>query len=374
MSGPLIMIEWWCVLKRFSSIIIVLFLIFGSATIAACGRDQKNSGKLLDQDELRSKELSNILRKTEKMPYLKSLIILKNGELIVEEYMNGGSPDQLYDLRSASKSILSAVLGIAIKDGYIDSIDQKVMDLFPEYITDDLDPRVYDLRIRHLITMKSGFKIKENAKAYQQLYQSSDWIKHILHLPFKTRPGEKFNYLSFNTHLLSATITKATGMSTLEFATQGLFSPLGITKMLWEKDPKGYYIGGWGMSLKAQDMARIGLLYLNDGKFKETQIVPSEWVKSSTTERTRMIGTYYSGWDKTYGYGFLWWVKQIDGQIEIPFALGHGGQRIAFIPKVNAVMVTQAEPNPKPSTSYKRHMAVDSLLFNDFTSYLLKFN
>ena len=138
-------------MKRFSSIIIVLFLIFGNATIAACDRDQKNSGKLLDQDELRSKELSNILRKTEKMPYLKSLIILKNGELIVEEYMNGGSPDQLYDLRSASKSILSAVLGIAIKDGYIDSIDQKVMDLFPEYITDDLDPRVYDLRIRHLI-------------------------------------------------------------------------------------------------------------------------------------------------------------------------------------------------------------------------------
>ena len=91
MSGPLIMIEWWCVLKRFSSIIIVLFLIFGNATIAACDRDQKNSGKLLDQDELRSKELSNILRKTEKMPYLKSLIILKNGELIVEEYMNGGS-------------------------------------------------------------------------------------------------------------------------------------------------------------------------------------------------------------------------------------------------------------------------------------------
>ena len=114
------------------------------------------------------------------------------------------------------------------------------------------------------------------------------------------------------------------------------------------------------------------MLYLNDGKFKEKQVVPSEWVKSSTTERTGMIGTYYSGWNKTYGYGYLWWVKKIDGKIDIPFALGHGGQRIAFIPKVNAVMVTQAEPNPKPSTSYKRHKAVDSLLFNDFASYLLE--
>ena len=365
------MIEWRCILRRFSSIIIVFFLFVGSIIFAACGNGQKISDKLLDQDELRSKELSNILRKTEKMPYLKSLIIVKNEEWIVEKYMNGGSPDQFYDLRSASKSILSAILGIAIKDGYLDSIDQKVMDFFTEYITDDLDPRIFDLTIRHLITMKTGFKVKENAKTYQQLYKSSDWINHILHLPFTTNPGEKFNYHSFNTHLLSATITKATGMSTLEYATQVLFSPLGITKVLWEKDPKGYYIGGWGMSLKAQDMARIGLLYLNDGKFKETQVVPSEWVKSSTTERTGMIGTYYSGWNKNYGYGFLWWVKKIDGKIDMPFALGHGGQRIAFIPKVNAVMVTQAEPNPKPSTSYKRHMAVDSLLFNDFAYFLL---
>ena len=366
------MIEWRCILRRFSSIILVLFLFVDSINVSSCGSAQKSSAKPLNQDGLRSKELSSILRKTEKMPYLKSLIIVKNDEWLIEKYMNGGSPNQFYDLRSASKSILSAILGIAIKDGYLDSIDQKVMDFFPEYITDDLDPRVYDLKIRHLITMKSGFKFKENAKAYQQLYKSSDWINHILHLPFKSVPGKNFNYHSFNTHLLSATITKATGMSTLEYASQALFIPLGITKVLWEKDPNGYYIGGWGLSLKAKDMAKFGMLYLNDGFFQGTQVVPSEWVKLSTTERTGMIGTYYSGWNKTYGYGFLWWVKKIDGKIDIPFVLGHGGQRIAFIPKVNAVMVTQAEPNPKPSTSYKRHMAVDSLLFNDFASYLLK--
>jgi len=114
--------------------------------------------------------LSKILRKTDEMPYLKSLIILKNNELIVEKYINGGGPDQIHDIRSASKSILSAVLGIAIKDGYIDSIHQKIIDFFPEYITDELDPKIFDLRIRHLITMKSGFNIKETAKAYQQLY------------------------------------------------------------------------------------------------------------------------------------------------------------------------------------------------------------
>jgi CubicO group peptidase (beta-lactamase class C family) len=261
------MIKKGCSLRNLASIIIALFLVLDIFTITACGGTQKNSDKLLDQDEPISEELSKILRKTEKMPYLKSIIILKNGELIVEKYMNGGSPHKFYDIRSASKSILSTVLGIAISSGYIETIDQKVIDFFPEYNTKELDPRVYDLRIRHLITMKSGFEIKETEKVYQQLYKSNDWIEHILHLPFKSVPGKKFNYHSFNTHLLSATITKATGMSTLEYASQALFAPLGITKVLWEKDPNGYYIGGWGLSLKAQDMAKFGMLYLNDGFF-----------------------------------------------------------------------------------------------------------
>jgi CubicO group peptidase (beta-lactamase class C family) len=360
-----------CFLRKLASIIIALFLILGIVNIAACGGGQINSDKLLDQNELKSEELSNILYKTEKMPYLKSLIIVKNGELIVEEFMNGGGPDQLYDLRSASKSILSAILGIAIRDGYIESIDQKVIDFFPEYKSDKLDPRVYDLRIRHLITMKSGFDIKESGKVYQLLYESKNWVEHILNLRFKSDPGKKFNYHSFNTHLLSATISKATDMSTLEYAKSVLFSPLGISEVKWEKDPNGYYIGGWGLYMKAIDMVNFGTLYLKSGLFQGTQVIPPEWIKSSTIERTGMIGTYYSGWNKTYGYGYLWWVKRLYDKIDIPFAMGHGGQRIAIIPNANAVMVTQAEPNPKPSASFKRHKAVDSLLFDDFAYFLL---
>jgi len=166
-------------------------------------------------------------------------------------------------------------------------------------------------------------------------------------------------------------IAKATGMSTLDYATSVLFSPLGITEVKWEKDPKGYCIGGWGLALKASDMVKLGTLYLNNGIFNGRQVIPSEWIKSSTTESTGMIGTYYSGWNKSYGYGFLWWVKRTRNHTDIPFAMGHGGQRIAIIPDVNAVLVTQAEPNPEPSFSFKRHRAVDSLLFDDFIPYLL---
>jgi len=349
----------------------VLLMTAFSFTFYCCTIGQIETDKSLSRIVTKSDNLSKILRKTNEMHYLKSLIVLKNDELIVEKYINGGGPDQIHDIRSASKSVLSAIVGIAIKDGYINSIDQKIIDFFPEYITDELDSKIYDLRIRHLITMKSGFNIKETAQAYQQLYKSTDWVEHILHLPFRAAPGKKFNYNSFNTHLLSATIAKATGMSTLDYATSVLFSPLGITKLKWEKDPKGYCIGGWGLSLKAQDMVKFGTLYLNNGLFNGRQVIPSEWIKSSTIERTGMIGTYYSGWNKSYGYGFLWWVKRIDNHIDIPFAMGHGGQRIAIIPDVNAVLVTQAEPNPEPSISFKRHRSVDSLLFDDFASYLL---
>ena len=112
--------------------------------------------------------------------------------IMIEEYLNGGRPDQLNDIRSASKSILSAILGCAIKDGYIDSIDQKVIDFFPEYKSEKLDPNINKLKIKHLITMKSGFKIKETAKVYQQLYNSPDWVEHILQLQFNKEPGERF--------------------------------------------------------------------------------------------------------------------------------------------------------------------------------------
>ena len=125
--------------------------------------------------------------------------------------------------------------------------------------------------------------------------------------------------------------------------------------------------------IKQDYVSKEILDYLNDGFFQGTQVVPSEWVKLSTIERTGMIGTYYSGWNKTYGYGYLWWVRRLDDKIDAPFAMGHGGQRIAILSNANAVMVTQAEPNPKPpSSSYKRHKAIDSLLFEDFAYFLLK--
>ena len=268
-------------MKPLINIFLVLFLISSCLTGFGCSAGKnphQGTNRIIDDP---SDELSNIINKAKEISFLKSLIVLKNNDVIIEEYLNlnGGPTGQLNDIRSAAKSILSAILGCAIKDGYIDSIDQKVIDFFPEYNSDKLDPRVYDLRIRHLITMRSGFDIKESRKVYQQLYASNNWVEHILHLPFQSDPGKKFNYHSFNTHLLSAAITKATGMSTLEYATQALFAPLSISEILWEKDPNGIYIGGWGLSMTARDMLKFGILYLNNGLYEGEQLISAEWVR-----------------------------------------------------------------------------------------------
>jgi CubicO group peptidase (beta-lactamase class C family) len=126
--------------------------------------------------------------------------------------------------------------------------------------------------------------------------------------------------------------------------------------------------------MKARDMANFGLLYLNNGKIGQRQVVPSDWVKQSTSVRTGMIGTYYSRWDKNYGYGYLWWIRRIDNDIDIPFALGHGGQRIVILPAANSVIVTQADPGVDSAKSHKNHRAIDSLIFGELPGYLLQQN
>lgn len=315
--------------------------------------------------------LGGILARAETLPFLKSVIIFKNGHVILEEYMHGGAPDRFIDIKSASKSILSAVLGIAISEGYITGIDQPIVDFFPEYLHGNVDPQLSAVTIRHLVTMTSGLGAKENAAAYQRLYASTDWIGHMLSLRVVATPGETFNYLSFNTHILSAIITRATGMSSLAYAEKVLFAPLAIDRVIWAKDPQGYPIGGWGLSMRARDMAAFGLLYANNGKVGQRQVVPSEWINASTALRTGMIGTYYSGWDKTYGYGYLWWIKRTNGNHDVPFAAGHGGQRIVVVPSVNAVMVTQADSSVSPQDSRRHHRAIDSFLFNDVMRCLL---
>ena len=280
--------------------------------------------------------LSNAVDEAEGKGFIASLLIVRNGFLVAENYFSGGqSKDEAYSIRSITKSFVSALIGIALKENYIDSLNQRILDFFPEYVTQDMDARKFDITIKHLLTMKAGFDRDENV---DPLFDAnSHWIKDTIELPLMNDPGDTFCYSTMGTHLLSGIITKATGMSTLSFAEEYLCEPLQISIRVWDQDPQGVYFGGGSMDLTPRDMARFGTLYLMHGSLDGIQILPPEWIEASIRNYTGEERTW--GVLEEFGYGYLWWLGKIHDH-RIYFAIGYAGQYIINIPDLDMVIVT----------------------------------
>jgi hypothetical protein len=188
--------------------------------------------------------------------------------------------------------------------------------------------------------MRAGFAWEETPSYLDAYLASSDWVRYALNLPLRYNPGEAFLYSSVQTNLLSAILTKATGLSTRAFAEKHVYGPLGISFPQWYQDPQGYYLGAHAMYISPRDMARFGLLYLQNGRIDARQIVPAAWVEESW----RCTG--HSGWDwgpvQNEGYGYQWWMGTLGGY-EIVFAAGKGGQFIITVPDLEMVIVTTAD-------------------------------
>ena len=284
----------------------------------------------------------------ERLPDAFSLLVVRNGYLVFEQYYSWGSVYRQSVVHSVTKSVTSALIGIALEKGYLKSIDQKLMEFFPEYITAHSNPRKKEITIRHLLTMSAGFSWDDRGASMQEWYFSSDWIKGAIQRPQVDDPGNVFTYNSSISHLLSAILMKSTKTSTLDFARKNLFEPLGITSALWHTDPKGYHIGGFGLSLPARDLAKIGFLYLNKGYWDGEPIVPEAWVKESTEQKIQGYGHPVYG---RFGYGYQWWVKEVDDCKSFR-AWGRRGQYIVVVPELDLVIaVTSNSQLPNPPTS-----------------------
>lgn len=286
--------------------------------------------------------------------FIDGLVIIKNGYLIAEQYYNGYTKNSAHNVMSVSKSFLSALTGIAFREGYLDSLNQKMIDFFPEYIYPAMDTRKYNITIRHLLMMRAGIDHEQNN--YFQIYNSPNWIKATIELPLLFDPGTKFYYNTFQTHLLSAIITKASNMNTLEFTNKFLIKPLGITIHQWEQDPQGYYFGGNSMYFTPRDMARLGYLYLHGGNIAGNQIVPAQWVAESITNFTNFTNLTW-GDLKNYNYGYLWWLGELKGY-KVFFALGHGGQYIMNFPEFDMIIVATSETNVDWETADEHERSV----------------
>ena len=290
---------------------------------------------------LESDIFAHAFNEAEKIPNLASLLVVRNGFLIFEGYFHLKNKLDALNVYSVSKSFTSALVGIAIREGFISSLDQKVLDFFPDYASSINDPRKYDLTLRHLISMKAGWDFQEELIDYIAYFSAPDRIRYLLELPLLTDPGTEYDYDSGQTDLLSVILSRATGMLTKDFAELYLFTPLSISIRYWEPLQPGYQTGGYGMYFTPRDMARFGWLFLKKGNLDGRQIIPEDWVEETTREDTPFISTYGVLTDQAYGYG--WWLAKMGGY-DVTHAAGHYGQRILLFPELNTVVVTSVEP------------------------------
>ena len=278
------------------------------------------------------------------MEYLRSVLVIRHGVLVIEWYFHGATNETALHIHSASKSFISTLIGIAINEGYISSVSQKMMDYFPEYDYLGLDARKYNITIQDLLSMKGGFDFNETFEAYVEYANSPNSVKYILELPFLHDPGDYWHYSTVQSDLLSVILTKATDMSSMEFAQQYLFNPAHFTINQWYKDSQGYYFGGHEMYYTPRSMARYGLMYLNNGTLFGEQIVPKEWILETIQDHSVGYAVEAFWGDivgEEEGYGYQWWLRKQNGY-DTYCALGLGGQVICCIPGLDMVVVTTA--------------------------------
>ncbi len=286
-----------------------------------------------EEQGIDSQKLAQLLAAIEEQHLnLHSLLIIRNGYLIRENYFGSYQPDTRHELFSCTKSFIATLIGIALDKAYIDNTGHRVMDFLPERTFANLDGQKAAMTLEDLLTMRSGLDWQEGDPAIRAMYLSSDWVKLVLDEPMAVSPGSQFNYCSGCSHVLSAILQQATDMNPRDFADQYLFKPLGITNVNWDTDADGTSIGGWGLQITPRDMAKLGYLYLHRGQWDGQQIVSSQWVENATSTHTKT--------DNNLGYGYQWWTYP---SLDAYTALGLGGQTIFVIPKWNLIIVTTAE-------------------------------
>ncbi len=273
---------------------------------------------------------------------LHSLLVVRNGCLVVEAYGPPHHRDRRHYLNSATKAVLSALVGIAVHDGKLRE-DDLLLSYFADYVSADGDSRRNRISVKHLLTMSSGISWPQSASenASDQMGRSSDWVRFILARSMAAEPGRVTNYSNGDSHLLSAVLQRATGATALDFARERLFEPLGIRDVAWDSDPQGRSIGSAALQMRPIDMARLGSLYLGYGELEMHRLLDREWVEKSLTAHVKMPT---SGGPADYGY--YWWLYPERKLFE---AWGGAGQRIAVFRDLRLVVVMTADvPNDIP--------------------------
>jgi CubicO group peptidase (beta-lactamase class C family) len=256
---------------------------------------------------------------------------MRDGQALAEHRFNDGPPlDQPVNIKSASKSVISALVGIAIERGVLKGPDQSVLSVLGKDAPVAPDPRLARLTVGNLLSMQAGLR-RTSGDGYGRWVSSSNWVRFALSQPFVDEPGGSMLYSTGNTHLLSAMLTQAVGRSTYALAQDWLAQPLGITIPPWPRDPQGIYFGGNDMLMSPRALARFGELYRLGGVLDGRRILPEEWIRDSWTPRTT------SPWSGAR-YGLGWFIGDARGH-GMRFAWGYGGQMVYVVPDLGLTVV-----------------------------------
>ncbi len=292
---------------------------------------------------------------------IKSFMLQREGQLIIDAHRMGMQSDRTTNIKSVSKSIISLLVGIAIDRGYLRGVDQPIGEFFPNYFNRHPDPVKQAITIKDLLTMRSGLA-STSIRNYGRWVVSDNWVEYVLDQTLVSRPGDDMIYSTGSSHLLSAILTRASGMSTRSFANRYLFGPLGIRDGGWDQDPQGYYFGGNNLALSPESMLRIGTMVMNNGVYDGKQIVPEAWIRESMRKYTRSRFN-------PYDYGYLWWQRELNGQ-QLQFAWGNGGQYIVMIPELDTVLAVASRNGGDRRNSRASRQRFFAFIENHLIDYL----
>jgi CubicO group peptidase (beta-lactamase class C family) len=342
----------------FASVILILSMLAGCGgpsvrDLEAVGytpllRDDWNVSKPEEQG-LDPILVAKMYYNAEKLETIYSLLVIKNDNLVAEKYFNDGSVDQKDRLQSVTKSYTSALVGITIGQGYLSSVDQKMIDFFPELAGKITDLRKEQITIRQMLQMRAGYPSEETDPVFWEGLLSGHYPPLIEEFPLIADPGTEFHYSNLTSNWLGIIVDRVTGTNLKSFAEEHFFSAIDVEAGEWGTDAEGHNNGCGDLHFSARDAAKFGLLYLNDGEYEGDQVVPADWVHDSLqrySENINATGGFPANWGLSIndiGYGYQWWSAKV-GDHRLDFAWGHGGQFIVLVDKLDMVIVLTSYP------------------------------
>ncbi len=315
---------------------------------------------LLAAPALGQASLAPILDDAARLENLRAIAVWHGGGEIAARGYGRFTPDSPTNIKSASKSIVSALAGIAIDRGHLDGPGQPIAPILRDDLPPDPDPRLATLTLGHLLSMQAGLERQSGAN-YGAWVSSRNWVRAALAAPFTQDPGGRMQYSTASTHLVSAILTRVTDRTTLDLARDWLGAVPGFAIMGWERDPQGIYLGGNQMAMSTRSLLAFGAMYANGGRAGGRQVVPTDWIAQSWQARTASI---FSG----QGYGYGWFIGQASGR-PVRYGWGYGGQMIYVFPAAGrqpavAIAMTSDPDRPSARTGYRNdlHMLADRIV------------